>query len=258
MQPIKAKYLETKKALTNIEISIGPVSMDVSQMFDPPMPEICIQEVQSLVFKNNGISVFRLSDIFSPMREEVLSNLSIPISISEKESYLIEILNFYSNLEERIVEDEFGILSTDIFKVEDSQDVKMLEIHQNEYKEFLSLMKDSLRREIVYITNQVNLLGMKNTNPQLTNPLKDSNIIWKRDKGDLIELVKALCLIGAINNSTNNLSETEAYKVFGNLLGIELKRPSDIIKNKSKYHEKEYFLEELHAKFQEHLLSIRE
>jgi hypothetical protein len=72
-----------------------------------------------------------------------------------------------------------------------------------------------------------------------------SQLVWQKNINDLTELVRALKLSGAINNSTNTLTLTEAYRFFGNLFGIEIKKPEDQLREKAESKNKPYFLEEL-------------
>lgn len=251
MKPIEAQFKRIKKTFESIEITTGPVSMDVSQMHDPPMPDIFIQEIQSLVLKSSRNSIFTLPDFFTQLRDEIKSNLSMPISTLENVSYLRKILNFYSDMEEKIVENESGDLSTDLVKFLDTPLDKMLEYHQNEYKGFLSRLKEELRNELLYISAQIQNLEMKKTNLSSSKISSVTKMVWKRDKNDLIELVRALKLIGAINNSTNDIEFTEAYMFFGDIFNIELKRPSDQLRHIADSLDTPYFLEELLEKYKE-------
>jgi hypothetical protein len=258
MIPIERKFKEIRRILVNIDVSVGKVEMDVSQLFEPPMPEPEFQIIDGLINTETKSSIFHLLDCFQLVREEIESNLLMQIELNDKKSYLHEILDFYSELEGRIIEDEHGSLSTDIVKFIDTPLEEMMDFHKEQYAAFLRSFKEDLRMEILYITKQINQVKMKKNNLSSTNQKSKPDIIWKRDKTDLIELVKALCLIGAIDNSTCNLTEKKAYQVFGNLLQCEIKKASDLIKYKSKYQKKEYFLEELHSVFQRHLSTIRD
>lgn len=259
MKPIEVKFKDINNSLQSIEITFGLVLTDVSQMQYPPNPEPEYQSLNSLIDVTTNSSIFCLLDKFQPVREEISSNLSMPIEVGIKTEYLNKIFIFYSDLESRIIEDEQGNLSCNFVIFLDKPYNELIEFHKDIYNGFIESLRSNLRTEISYILNILKSMEKKH---EISSTHKAANekvdIKWMRDKGDLIELVKALCLIGAISNSTSNLTETEAYRIFGKLLGLELKRPSDIIKNKSKYQEKEYFLEELHAKFQGHLSTIRE
>jgi hypothetical protein len=245
LKPLLITYLPINKEISQPQIASTE---------DPDLPKKQLSIIQR---RDGSFFPVSIETMFSMVRDEITSNMSMPIVLSDKKDYLHEIFNFYSEVEERIVEDKSGILSTDWYKF--MMATGNLDFYYDEYEELFKKLKDNLRNEIQFVDSQIQQLVMSfSSQMALTSKtLEKIDIRWKRDKGDLIELVKALCLLGAINNSTNNLTETEAYSVFGNLFGLELKRPWDIIKNKSKYQDKEYFLEELHGKFQEHISLIR-
>jgi len=79
---------------------------------------------------------------------------------------------------------------------------------------------------------------------------------WTRNINDLVELVRALKLSGAINNSSNNLTLDEAYRFFGDLFGVEIKRPEDQLRQKAETMKKQFFLEELNEVFQKDMKEL--
>jgi hypothetical protein len=50
-----------------------------------------------------------------------------------------------------------------------------------------------------------------------------SEIIWSRSDTDLLELILALYEVGAIQNSTKNLTQKEAIQAFSDFLGKDIK-----------------------------------
>lgn len=243
MKPIKSKFIEIKKVLNPIYITYLPVRKDVSQQQGMLIEKPDLPIYQISVIKGSDFSPISVDTMFSLVRDEISSNISKPMEFSVKQSYLEEILSFYSEVEERIVEDENGILTTDFYKF--IKHSSQPELYFDEYVEFLKILKDNLRSEIQYVDNQIQQLEMKNTNPTSANRTSDADIIWKRKKNDLIELVRALKLVGAINNSTNDLTFDQAYKYFGDIFNLELKRPADQLRESSESYETLYFLEEL-------------
>lgn len=69
------------------------------------MPEEFFEEIDSLINKFDGSTIFGLLDKFQLVREEITTNLTLPIELSVKEDYLKRILNYYSELELKLVED---------------------------------------------------------------------------------------------------------------------------------------------------------
>jgi hypothetical protein len=221
MKPIEVKFKDIKKVLGSIEIIIGPEETDVSQLYDPPLPEPDYQTIDGLLEITSNSSIFHLRDKFRYVRDEISSNLTMPIEIGSIREYLNKIFTFYSDLESRIIEDDQGKLSCDFVKLIEITYNELTEYLKDYYDGFIVSFRSSLRTEIGYIFNIIKTLEEKDEiSSTKKNSSKKENIIWKRDKGDLIELIKALCLSGAINNSTNNLTETEAYRIFGELLNV--------------------------------------
>ena len=116
MKPIKSKFIEIKKVLGPIYITYLPISKDVSQQLGILIEEPDLPKYQISIVKGTDFSPIVINSLFSSVRDEISSNLSKPIEINDKISYLEEILSFYSEVEERIVEDENGILTTDLDK----------------------------------------------------------------------------------------------------------------------------------------------
>lgn len=57
-------------------------------------------------------------------------------------------------------------------------------------------------------------------------------------------------------DSSNNLTFDEAYRYFGNLFGIEIKRPEDQLRQKAETMNKQFFLEELNEVFQKDMKEL--
>lgn len=252
MKPISVQFKDIKKALGSLEITIGPVLIDVSQMHDPPMPVPDYQTLESLVDVDTMSSIFCLLDKFRSVREEISSNISMPIEEGIKTEYLNHILIFYSDLESSIKEDEQGKLTCSFMHFLDISYNELIEYHQKYFDGFLNSLRTDLRAEIKYLYNLINTMKKM---PEITSnqnkTIQEHNIEWKREKNDLIELVRALKLIGAINNSTNNITYKEAYKFFGDIFHTDLKRPEDQLRQVSESFDTPYFLEELLSKYKE-------
>ena len=100
------------------------------------------------------------------------------------------------------------------------------------YHDFLRKFKRALREEISYISNKIKLLedqGSKRVEQKTYKP----DIEWNANLNDLIELVRALKISGAINNKSKNIKYNDVYKIFGDLFGIELKNPEDQMREKA-------------------------
>ena len=108
-----------------------------------------------------------LIDKLQIVREEIITNLSMPIEQEIKKAYLKEVINLYKDLESKIVEDDKGSLSTDFIEFENVSLNEMDKMHQDHYNAFLNSFKASLRNEVIFVASQLNMInginGIKKT-----------------------------------------------------------------------------------------------
>lgn len=223
MKPVKSKFIEIRKALDPLHIMVvhkNPGDPGKSTMHLSPDEEPDSQESQIIVIKKDGFSIISIETIFSLVRDEINSNMSKPIELSDKQSYLKEIFNFYSELEERIVEDEFGKLSTDIDKLVKNN--LNLDLYEDEYEEFLKNLKYNLRSEIQFVYDQIQHLSKDSNNIPSTNQSSDSGIKWRKHKIDLIELIIALHETESIFNDNKPMNQIDMISVFSDIFRFDL------------------------------------
>lgn len=218
------------------------------------------EEVNVLVGQYDGnygpltIFVGRLALI----REEIESNLKLDLDIATIITYLSELKEFYLEADSKIEESASGNLVCKDFKLKEiPKEIYSTEFYPS-YQGFLKELKTSIRKEIHYITQIVNQIDGKSEviETPISVTINENDLTWNRNINDLVELVKALKLSGAINNSSNNLTLDEAYKFFGNLFGIEIKRPEDQLRQKAESMKKLFFLEELNEVFQKDMKEL--
>lgn len=213
--------------------------------------EATMSQEPVLVLKYNEESLSSFIKRITSIREEIDLNLSLNDSQSIN-SYLDRVKNFLIKCDTLIKEDEKGNLTCSTFHL-----IKIPKyVYSNEeypsYQEFLRKLKVAIRKEVNYLIQVSDKLNGKTENKEqpINLSVGGSSLTWNRNINDLVELVKALKLSGAINNSSNNLTLDEAYKFFGNLFGIEIKRPEDQLRQKAESMKKLFFLEELNEVFQ--------
>lgn len=213
--------------------------------------EVALSKEPVLVLKYNGESLLEFIKRLSFIKEEIELNLALDDTDSIK-PYIAEIKNFFLDWDNMIKEDHKGQLVCDSFRLLKIPKYVYSNNEYPSYQDFLRELKVSLRKEISYLNKISDRLdGKSEETGHLTEESKGShNLTWNRNINDLVELVKALKLSGAINNSSNNLTLDEAYKFFGGLFGIEIKRPEDQLRQKAESMKKLFFLEELNDVFQ--------
>jgi hypothetical protein len=251
MKLIKSKFIEIGKVLKPIYLTYIPIRKNEGQKEGISFGEPDLQTHQISIVKGSDFSPVLIDSLFALVREEISSNLSKPIEISSILSYLEEILSFYSDIEDRIVEDENGILTTDLHKFIKTSSQK--ELYFDEYEEFLKGLKKRLREEIQFVDGQIKHfeLSIDKILPSPNTIFKKNDLSWERGKVDLIELSRALSLCGAIKKSGKMLNLTDSYKLFGELFNIELKNPEDQLRERSDSLDAPNFLEVLLEKFEE-------
>lgn len=168
---------------------------------------------------------------FKPLREEIELNLTAPIDYRKKREYLSEIIDFYSEVEGRIREDGSGNLSADFIVFDDSTNFNNApDLIVYDFKDFLLILKKTLRVELTYLSNKVNELEAELKPKSSDIEIHSSNSIqnqrslrWSKSDTDLLELIMSLYELGAIQNEDKNLTKEEAIQAFSNFFGKEIK-----------------------------------
>ena len=253
MEPTAVIFNSFKHDFLNLEIICQELFTEV--LIDNI--EVAMSKEPVLVLKSNEESLLYFIERITSLREEIELNLSINDSQSIN-SYLDGVRNFLVECDAMIKEDVKGQLTCNTFHL-----IKIPNyVYSNEeypsYQEFLRKLKVVIRKEVNYLIQASNRLNGKIENKEQPINLNKGvrSLVWNRNINDLIELVKALKLSGAINNSSNNLTLDEAYKFFGNLFGIEIKRPEDQLRQKAETMKKLFFLEELNEVFQKDMKEL--
>lgn len=254
MKAILIEFNRFKKKIENNKpITMGKVLMDVSQLQEPSPPEPVIQEIDGLVVNNVDLSSDYYSHHFTRISIEIDFNLSMPNLTPNKFDYLSDILDYYSQLEDRITYNDKDDPVTNLFIFDNSLNYETLgKLHKDLYHDFLTKFKIALREEILCLNKDMKRIKNQQSTKNLLNN-KRPDIEWETDLNDLVELVRALKLSGAIDNRSKNLSFDQAYKIFGDLFGIKIKRPQDQMRQKSSNQDKEFFCERLNRFAQEDL-----
>jgi len=253
MEPTAFMFNSFKEDFLNLEIICQELFTEV--LVDNIEPRMSKEPV--LVLKSNGESLLHFIKRIISLREEIELNLSIN-DTQLITSYLDGVRNFLVECDAMIKEDQKGNLTCNTFHL-----IKIPKnVYSNEeypsFQEFLRELKVIIRKEVSYLMQVSDRLNGKTENKeQPINLNKEGcSLSWNRNINDLIELVKALKLSGAINNSSNNLTLDEAYKFFGRLFGIEIKRPEDQLRQKAESMKKLFFLEELNEVFQKDMKEL--
>ncbi len=254
MEPSKFKFNSLRSVLDNLVITsskhIVTVYYPRSEIDDIPYPE----NRYVLVTEFDREPLYKFKENLLKVREEIEMNLSIIDDPTKTGLYLEEILAYYSFLDKRIIEDKNGNLQCDCFKLKKIHKDTFYDSKNYTYDDFLKDFKVALRneykltKELLKGGNQKEITNMKNYDKPIMN--------WTRNINDLVELVRALKLSGAINNSSNNLTLDEAYRFFGDLFGVEIKRPEDQLRQKAETMKKQFFLEELNEVFQKDMKEL--
>jgi hypothetical protein len=149
--------------------------------------ELCVTEN-----KDGALIKVSIKKLFSQVRKEIDSNLSIPlIEFRENKAYINEVLNLYSEIDEKIIEDENGDFLTDLYRFFKTQ--SHLELYIKDYEELLNKFKNNLRKEIGYLSKLNENLPGENLKIRDTKPLiklnadntKEKSITYKNTSFEL-------------------------------------------------------------------------
>jgi len=144
-------------------------------------------KLMSISFYGGDEGVLELSELFKQVREELKENLSMPLDLSAKESYLAEISKLYSDIEEQIVEDNNGDFHYDKIALVDFKFEQLDNKDKGIYYNELKTIKTTLRNEICYLNKlEKNLraqpININESNASLTKSQTNSEIIKKEAK----------------------------------------------------------------------------
>jgi hypothetical protein len=263
MNFIKTNFKKAQKDLSSIVAKTTVTKCDPDYVYDFTKSQIYERYIPNKVYPDedfvllNCITFFGgddeelgLSVIFSDVKKEISENLIVPTDISLKKEYLQEVIDFYQKIESKILETDDGSLTTELINLADVKLDNLL--NRTIYDDFLRTLKTSLRKEIIFLYEMIKKIEKK-SNQTISEeiPALKHDIIWRRDKVDLIELVRTLKLIGAIDNSTHNLTYKKAYEFFGKVFNIDLKNPEDLLRQRRDSKDTPYFLEQLLEKLNE-------
>jgi hypothetical protein len=237
MKPRKSKFTEIKGLLNPMRITYYPFYKDIPhQNTDQIVDTDSGKYLLCIVKRFEGVFYpIPIDDMFSRVRDEVISNISMPIEKDEKILYLNEIIDFYSEVDDNIVEDNEGQLSSNIhlFIKHHSQ----MELYPDEYTELLDKLKNGIRNEISFLDNQNQQL-IKNYNySRVVNEIP-YNLKWDKNKVDLVELFAALVESESILK--DNLPVTKEFmaeflsKIFTNIDLADFAKDLDQAKKRKK------------------------
>lgn len=254
MKPTKVNFNLLKNHFNNLVITSrdGLIFYDDGE-FPDLHPTYGLFPVLVTEFDNRTLAEFK--DNFVPVREEVDQNILIIQNNNELALYLNEILEFYLSIDSRIIEDDDGSLSCHSFNLKKTRKKIYYDKDHLTYQQFLKELKVAIRNEYQNIMEKHDKLISKHEN-KTSEKFNLSDLRWTKNINDLVELVKALKLTGSINNSTNSLTLDEAYRFFGDLFSIEIKRPEDQLRQKAETMKKLFFLEELNDAFQKDMKEL--
>jgi hypothetical protein len=232
MEPIRSEFKRLRNRLTPLVICIGKEIEDLTEFAeegdDPPLPPYIVSPC--LVVKKGKYTVRAIKSWFKPVREELELNLLMPINFQTKWEYLHEVINFYAELEGRIIEDSSGDFYTDFVVFEDDNFEAIPKERMTDYKDFLISFKYKLRYELTYVLNKATALmeeeTIKDSNDNIDPENSQSNqgsLRWSKSDTDLLELIMSLYELGAIQNEDKNLTKEEAIQAFSNFFGKEIK-----------------------------------
>jgi len=182
--------------------------------------------------------------LFNLFENEIAENLSLPLDITKRKSYINKTVESLKSIDEKIVQIKSFWQSKDITYKDCSKNSFNLDEFERLSKYFLEI-KHELRRIINRLSSElINLANNK-------GPFSNFELEWTRDKTDLIELAKALSLCNAIRKSGEALNYADTYELFGSIFNMELKNPEDQLRHRAETQDTPNFLEELLKKFME-------
>lgn len=254
MNPIKVKLNLLKRHFEELIITCDKVVIFYDAGEFPDLHPT-YKQLPVLVTAYDGRPLAKFKEIFTIVREEIDQNISLIRNDNELVLYLRGILEFYQTIDNQIKEDDGVKLACQAFKLKNIAKNTFYSTEYPTYQEFLRETKLVIRNEYQYIMGKHDKLVSKHEK-SIGEQLKGSELTWTKNINDLVELVRALKLSGSINNSSNNLTFDEAYRYFGNLFGIEIKRPEDQLRQKAETMNKQFFLEELTEVFQKDMKEL--
>ena len=254
MNSTKVNFNLLKRLFEDLKITSDKVIILYDEGEFPDMHPT-YDQVSVLVTEFDKRPLAKFKEIFSTVREEIDQNISLIRKNDELVLYLKEILDFFQLVDNRITEDELGNLSCQSCQLQNIDKNIYYSSDYLTYQEFLKELKVAIRTEYRYIMEALDKLVSKHEK-NTDEKFNGSDLRWTKNINDLVELVRALKLTGSINNSTNNLTLDEAYKFFGDLFSIEIKRPEDQLRQKAETMKKLFFLEELNDAFQKDMKEL--
>lgn len=229
MELLRGKFIQLKNDMTPIVLCIADQSSYLCE-YGLEGSDPTILEYTRLAFKKNMHPYKTILFWFKPVREELELNLMVPINFKEKRDYLSEIIDFYTEVEGRIIEDGSGKLSTDVAVIEGTTFDSLQGNERYDYATFLFDLKNTLRLELAYLSNKAHELdeeqASKGSNTSINTEKSQSNqgsLRWSKSDTDLLELIMSLYELGAIQNEDKNLTKEEAIQAFSNFFGKEIK-----------------------------------
>jgi hypothetical protein len=184
MDPIKTNFNKAKKSLSGIEVRMGGVLFNVEhlnefydsnpdefkraynkadskydQFQNEPIEYYLTPEeesagfirIKSIEFYGSDKKPLSTSNLFQDVRNEMEENLSLLIDKKVKVDYVMHLIDFYSNIESQIIEDEKGQYYYEEIHLVDFSIDELNKLDKTIYFATIETLKDNLRNEIRYL-----------------------------------------------------------------------------------------------------------
>jgi hypothetical protein len=162
MTPRRAELIRLTSVLKPcVEIMYFPLINETSQQKSTNLEEGYFKVYQLFIIesKEGEFVKIPIETLLYQVRCEIDLNLSLPIEPHEKQKYLQEVLKLYSEIDDKIIEDDNGILSFDSFRF--IKYSNQSEVYFDDLERFLSELKNKIRKEIKFLTKRMNKLSDK-------------------------------------------------------------------------------------------------
>lgn len=229
MKPFTKEFKAFKAKLNNITITKGKISVNESDLHNPPIDEPQYIDIEGYVLNgeyNAAVVYNALENDFVNVRNEFKENLRLP-EMDGFDQYIHDIFETYTSYENKIVEED-GNYSTDFIKFENCSPDDINAHFVCNYSHFLESLKQQLREEIIYLHEYAKMRPSSGPNNILKietntkNPLnhKSFELVYRGllDKDCIKEFALTL-------SEYNYILESERNKIKRIFSGIHIEEP---------------------------------
>jgi len=161
MEYTRTEFKKLKNRMYNMEI-VPAINdrFDVGREQIPPQPDNTVFASSLWPHFKGGEGVFSntADEFFEPIYIEIEENLKLPVALKQKQEYLNEILEFALTVDSRVIENDDGAFSTDLFTIDFSEYSDALIDSRSPVQSFILGIRKNSRKLILYLHRQLERL----------------------------------------------------------------------------------------------------